>query len=170
MVDSAQGLDGNDAIFVEYGYFNTVLRVCPASSFRTALDQGCFRSQGGAGNDTLIVGYGDNNALEVCPASGSPPRSTSFPSAGRRRRRHADGGRRRRQLFDGGRRRQRPLRLPRVCPPHLSRLRFLPQGNEGNDELTVTGDNNHLIVCPASALPAALDLVFFHWAARATTL
>ena len=53
-------------------------------------------------------------------------------------------------------------------PPHRSRPLFLPQGNEGNDTLTATGDN-YLIVCAASALPTAPDLVSFRRAGRAPT-
>ena len=40
---------------------------------------------------------------------------------------------------------------------------------DGNDAIVVEGDYNYLFVCPASALPAALDLVFFRRARRATT-
>ena len=58
--------------------------------------------------------------------------------------------------------------LPRPSA-HRSQPRFLPQGNEGDDELTAEGDYNSLSVCPASALPAALDLVCFRRAAKATT-
>ena len=83
---------------------------------------------------------------------------TSFPSAGRRGRRRADRAGRR----------QPPLRLPRVRPPHRSRPRFLPQGRDGNDELSAIGNRNYLYVCPASALPTPLDLVFFRRATAAT--
>ena len=44
------------------------------------------------------------------------------------------------------------------------------QGYEGNDAIVAEGDRNGLHVCPASALPTALDLVFFRRAATATTL
>ena len=67
------------------------------------------------------------------------------------------------------RRPERPLRLPRVRPPHRSRPRFLPQGDEGDDTIVVKGDRNGLRVCPASALPTAPDHVSFRRAARATT-
>ena len=63
---------------------------------------------------------------------------------------------------------QLPLRLPRVRPPHRSRPRFLPQGRDGNDELSAIGNRNYLYVCPASALPTPLDLVFFRRATAAT--
>jgi hypothetical protein len=49
-----------------------------------------------------------------------------------------------------------------VASPSLS-------GDKGNDTLTATGDFNRLYVCSASALPTALDLVFFRRAGRATT-
>ena len=63
-------------------------------------------TQGREGNDAIVVeGYG--NGLYVCPASASPPRSTSFSSAGRRRQRRADRDRQRKL----------PLRLPRVLRP-----------------------------------------------------
>ena len=78
---------------------------------------------------------------------------------------------------------QLPQRLPRVRPPHRSRPCILPQGDcfffdigqicpaggEGNDYLTAIGNDNYLYVCPASALPTALDFVFFRRATRATT-
>ena len=55
--------------------------------------------------------------------------------------------------------------------PRFSTLEHhsLPQGNEGNDYLYVTGSEIDLRVCPASAFPTALDLVFFRRAAAATT-
>ena len=56
------------------------------------------------------------------------------------------------------------------CQTNLQGLpRFLPQGDEGDDELTADGDYNRLDVCPASALPTAPDLVSFRRAATATT-
>ena len=62
-----------------------------------------------------------------------------------------------------------PQRFPRVIPSLHSRPRFLPQGDEGSDYLYATGSDNILSVCPASALPTALDLVPFRRAAMATT-
>ena len=62
-----------------------------------------------------------------------------------------------------------PRSLPRVRPPRRARPCLLPQGSDGDDTLTATGDDNDLEVCPASALPAALDLVCFRRAAKATT-
>ena len=59
--------------------------------------------------------------------------------------------------------------MSRVRPPRRSRPRFLPQGGYGNDELTADGNSNILKVCPASALPTALDLVSFRRATAATT-
>ena len=56
------------------------------------------------------------------------------------------------------------------CQTNLQGLpRFLPQGDEGVDELIVRGDDNRLYVCPASALPTAPDLAFFRRAAATTT-
>jgi len=43
------------------------------------------------------------------------------------------------------------------------------EGQQGNDYMYANGRANDLIVCPASALPAALDLVSFRRATRATT-
>jgi len=43
------------------------------------------------------------------------------------------------------------------------------QGQQGNDAIVVDGNMNILRVCPASAHPTALDLVFVRRAARATT-
>ena len=78
-------------------------------------------------------------------------------------------GPRGRQRADRRRQPQLPLRLPRVHPPHRSRPRFLPQGREGDDTLTATGDYNELNVCPASALPPDPNLVSFRRAATTTT-
>ncbi len=43
----------------------------------------------------------------------------------------------------------------------LSSPDLAPQGHAGNDDLTATGDDNELKVCPASALTTAVDLVSF---------
>ena len=42
-------------------------------------------------------------------------------------------------------------------------------GGEGNNVLIAEGNGNFLTVCPASALPAASDLVFFRRADLAMT-
>ena len=96
---------------------------------------------------------------KFAPASFRSPLPSSFPSAGQRGRRRADRGGRL----------QLPLRLPRVRPHRRARPRLLPQGGDDDDYMYADGNNNDLQVCPASALPAALDLVFFRRAATATT-
>ena len=53
--------------------------------------------------------------------------------------------------------------LPTATPPCL-----LPQGQKGDDTLSVIGDYGRLWVRPASAL-TALDPVFFRRGTRATT-
>ena len=63
---------------------------------------------------------------------------------------------------------QTHILAPRPPSPPLS-TSFLPQGDNGDDVLIADGRRNYLSVCPASARPTPLDLVFFRRAAAATT-